>query len=273
MLTNLLLYAPSYLDLLHMLTTLLLPIVLPYPELFYTTVEVAECTDLVVWGTNLVSSIHYPRFSKLVMSMVSVPPYIYGVIIGLLLSDGWIDRGNLKRSAQNPRICLEQSLAHFSYFWFVFGILAHFCKSLPFLRFKVRGGVALSSLRLNTRYLPCFTEFYSLFYLDGIKIVPADIYNLLTPEALAHWIMGDGSVMKVGMTLCTDSYSVPDIVRLMNVLMIKYHLDCTLQYHGVFPRIYIKSGSMARLRTIVAPHMTPSMMYKLSPKVRTSGAR
>jgi LAGLIDADG DNA endonuclease family len=118
---------------------------------------------------------------------------------------------------------------------------------LPFLRFKIRAGVVLSSLRLNTRFLPCFTELYPLFYLNGTKIVPLDIFNRLTPEALAHWIMGDGAVNRVGMTLCTDSYTVSDIVRLMNVLMVKYSLDCTLYYHGVYPRIYIRSGSMACL--------------------------
>jgi hypothetical protein len=75
--------------------------------------------------------------------------------------------------------------------------------------------------------------------------------------------MGDGAVNRVGMTLCTDSYTVSDIVRLMNVLMVKYSLDCTLYYHGVYPRIYIRSGSMACLRLIVAPYMEPFKMYKL----------
>jgi hypothetical protein len=79
MLTDLLLiYAPSNLDLLHMVITLLSHIVLPCLKLFYTSANVSECTDLVIWGTNLVSSIHYPRFGKHVMSMVSVPLIFMG---------------------------------------------------------------------------------------------------------------------------------------------------------------------------------------------------
>ena len=79
--------------------------------------------------------------------------------------------------------------------------------------------------------MPCFTELYSLFYPSGVKVIPNNIYELLTPVALAHVIMGDGSRQRHGLILCTDSYSVSDIVRLINVLIIKYRLDCTLRYH------------------------------------------
>jgi hypothetical protein len=53
---------------------------------------------------------------------------------------------------------------------------------------------------------------------------PQNIYELLTPVALAHLIMGDGAVRPSGLILCTDSYTVADAVRLMNVLIIRYRL-------------------------------------------------
>ncbi len=40
--------------------------------------------------------------------------------------------------------------------------------------------------------------------------------------------MGDGSVERHGLILCTNSYSVQDLGRLMNVLMIRYGLECRL---------------------------------------------
>jgi hypothetical protein len=88
---------------------------------------------------------------------------------------------------------------------------------------------------------------------------------LLSPIALAHWIMCDGKLHHSGLILCTDSYTVSDCVRLMNVLMIRYRLDCTLHYHGPKkqPRIYIRAKSMPLLRSIVLEHMDPSMLYKL----------
>jgi hypothetical protein len=41
---------------------------------------------------------------------------------------------------------------------------------------------------------------------------------------------GDGSVSRHGLILCTNSYSIKDIVkpRLMNVLRIRYRLECSL---------------------------------------------
>jgi hypothetical protein len=76
--------------------------------------------------------------------------------------------------------------------------------------------------------------------------------------------MGDGSMRPYGLVICTDSYSLPEVVKLMNVLLIKYGLDSVLRLHtSTQPRIYIKSGSMAKLRAIVSPHMCETMMYKL----------
>jgi hypothetical protein len=67
--------------------------------------------------------------------------------------------------------------------------------------------------------------------------------------------------------LCTDSYSVQEVVQLMNVLIIRYNLDCSLFFHGpnsTRPRVYIRARSMPLLRTIVQQYMHPSMMYKLT---------
>jgi len=69
--------------------------------------------------------------------------------------------------------------------------------------------------------LPCLVELYNLFIINGVKVIPAEgiiIYDLLTPLALAHWIQGDGFLRDKGVGLATDSYSIVDVVRLINVL-------------------------------------------------------
>lgn len=112
--------------------------------------------------------------------------------------------------------------------------------------------------------MACFTELHSLFYSKGVKIIPYDIYNLLTPVALAHMIMGDGSAEKAGLKICTDSYSIKDVVRLINVLIIKYRLECTIREHKKNQyRIYIKQRSMPLLREIVKPYFESTMLYKI----------
>lgn len=159
---------------------------------------------------------------------------------------------------------LGQSIKQIEYTWFVFCILSHYCNALPQFHKSTRSNKLHYSTRLTTKSLPCFTELYYMFYVDKVKVIPKDIYNLLTPVALAHLIMGDGSAQQYSLRICTDAYSVPDVVRLMNVLMIRYGLDCTLRFHTpTQPRIHIKQNSMSKLRAIVGPYTCSSMMYKL----------
>lgn len=78
--------------------------------------------------------------------------------------------------------------------------------------------------------------------------------------------MGDGSVRPHGLILCTDSFTIPDVVKLMNVLLIKYQLDCTLRFHRPSqPREFIldQGGSMSKLKVIVEPYIILTMRYKL----------
>jgi hypothetical protein len=92
------------------------------------------------------------------------------------------------------------------------------------------------------------------------------IFDLLTPAALAQGILCDGVCRNPGIALCTVSFTVEEVVRLMNVLLVRYQLDCTLFFHGknnTQPRIYIRSKSMPLLRSIVLPHMHNSMLYKI----------
>lgn len=125
----------------------------------------------------------------------------------------------------------------------------------------------MSSVSFTTRSLPCFVEIYNLFYVNQKKVIPENIYHLLTPLALAHLIMGDGSAKPHGLTICTDSYSMLEVIRLMNVLMIRYGLDCTLRNHGPnIVRIYIINHSMEQLGKIVRPFIVPSMLYKIELK-------
>jgi hypothetical protein len=53
------------------------------------------------------------------------------------------------------------------------------------IRFSVKG-TKLFALNFGTRALPCFVDLYNKFYVDNIKVVPKNIFEILTPLALAH---------------------------------------------------------------------------------------
>ena len=221
-----------------------------------------NCTTLVPFGSYLTSNIGLGKFSKLINHMVQIPSYIQGVIVGLLLGDAWAR--SLNSTHQNARLGFKQGLINFPYFWHVFTLLSHYCSSYPHLTSSIRNHKQSFGIQIYTRSLSCFTQFYLLFYVNGVKVIPFDIYNLLTPVALAHWIMGDGMKDRKGLILCTDSYKVVDAIKFMNVLIIRYRLECTLRFHRPNqPRIYILVKSMPTLQSIIFPHMHPSILYKI----------
>ena len=141
----------------------------------------SNSTDLVVWGTNLVSLVGSGKPSVLEREMVKLPPFQYSIIVGLLLSDGWLTIAS--STSINARLGFKQSLARSIYVLFLFNLLSHYCNTLPCLTSSIRKGNRLYGLQFFTRSLPCFTELHSLFYVNRVKVIPKNIYELLTPVA------------------------------------------------------------------------------------------
>lgn len=76
--------------------------------------------------------------------------------------------------------------------------------------------------------------------------------------------MGDGSSVSSGIRISTDSFSIKDCVRLVNVLIIKYNVKATIHIQkNDIPRIYIGVNEKKLLIPLIKPHMIPSMYYKL----------
>lgn len=77
--------------------------------------------------------------------------------------------------------------------------------------------------------------------------------------------MGEGAILNKGLVLCTDSYSIQVVVKLINVLKIKYDIICTIQgYKNNRTRIYILQESMLKLQTLIKPYILFPLLYKIS---------
>ena len=59
-------------------------------------------------------------------------------------------------------------------------ILSHYCSNQPIFRENKLKGKKYYSLEFRTRYLPCFNELHGFFYKNKVKVVPDNIYDLLT---------------------------------------------------------------------------------------------
>jgi hypothetical protein len=147
--------------------------------------------------------------------------------------------------------------------WKVFIELSHYCSSLPRFDFAKLKEKKYGQLILETRSYPVLNELYSLFIVDGVKTIKNDLFHFLSPRALAYWIMSDGVSNQYGLTICTDAFTIKDVVILINILKIRYDLNCNIHYLNKRTRIYIKAESMNNLRSLVGSYIISFSKYKL----------
>jgi len=188
--------------------------------------------SLVLWG-NILSSTTRIRYTKHELSIVKLPEKVRSVIVGIILSDGHIA---LTPRSKNAYLIFSQSLAKLTYVYFVFHFLNHYCQSSPRLSISNAWGKTTYQLKISTRSMLCITELHKFFYENRIKVIRPSIYFYITPIALAHWIMGDGTFTGKSLLLCTDSFSIKEVVLLNMIYVVLYSiiLKNTLEY------IYVK---------------------------------
>lgn len=87
---------------------------------------------------------------------------------------------------------LKQSTKNLSFALAVFNLFSTFCSSLPILTTVLKNGHIFNSISFKTRALPCFTFYLNQFYVNKIKLIPADLLINLDAVAIAYWIMSDG---------------------------------------------------------------------------------
>jgi hypothetical protein len=86
--------------------------------------------------------------------------------------------------------------------------------------------------------------------------------------------MCDGSKRGKGLIFCTDSYSLKEIIILMNILKIKFNIDSSIHYHvSISPnnkiiknkvaRIYINGQNLNKIKPFIRPYFVKSMLYKI----------
>lgn len=80
----------------------------------------------------------------------------------------------------------------------------------------------------------------------------------------------EGEQQPSGLSICTDSFSISEVVILINVLIIRSDLNCHIRWKTTpselrVARIYIPSKEMDKLRSIVYSHIVPSVRYKIIP--------
>lgn len=127
------------------------------------------------------------RLSPSERALIKLPDEVQDTLIGILLGDGHISR---RSSTANSRLIYAQTaVTHKAYFDYVFSLFLPFCAKDYIPQSKIvrdnRTKKIYSAISLTTMQLPCFNVYKDYFYKLNVKIVPDNIYELLTPRGLA----------------------------------------------------------------------------------------
>lgn len=192
--------------------------------------------------------------------IVGISPVLKEVVVGSILGDGWLEKQKI-----NARFRFEQSHIRKEFFFYLFEYFSPLCKSSPKLRerFDKRTNKTYKTWHFSTLSVPFLTHYHNLFYVNNKKVIPVNIIDLITPLALAIFIMCDGYKHNKGVTLATNAFSISDNELLINALNQKFGFSCRMIFDHNYPSIHIPFSDLSNLQNLVVQHMHTSLLYKI----------
>ena len=189
---------------------------------------------------------------------------IIEVIIGSILGKAHANN----RTGEGVRICYRQSIRHKEYlfwlhnFFYARGYTSNLQPRQYTMTLRTKEGTEYYGYEFNTFTFRSFNWIHRMFYNNGRKVIPENIYEYLTPLALAVWIMDDGGFANYGLRIATNSFKLTEVELLQDVIKSKYNLETTIQNIYIKDQysIYIKKKSVNNLRNIVRPYIHFSML-------------
>lgn len=186
------------------------------------------------------------------------------IIVGLLLGDGSFEK---KKDTIGIRLQIKQQSKAKEYVDWLYSQLKDCCLS------GVKFRKDYSQYYFSTRYLREFKELYNLFYVNGKKIIPTSIKELLTsPISLAIWYMDDGSLDyrpndHYAFYLASNCFTVEDTKKLTTALRENFGVESTV-YNNLcrgkrYSRIYVGAKGRKMFCQTVQPFILNCFSYKL----------
>lgn len=203
--------------------------------------------------------------SKLERSKLTLDDHLKQVLIGNLLGDAYMRRFSNK---SNTRIIFRQGSKNTEYLLHLYNVYKQFVLSPPAITSIVdkSSGKTRNNISFATVSLPCFNKFYDEFYMDGKKVIPANIAEYLTAVSLAYWIMDDGGYTGSGLKLYTNAFKLEDLNLLVDAINKNFSISVTIHKSSIEHQytLYISKKQLPLVIELVKEYMHPSMLYKLN---------
>ena len=202
---------------------------------------------------------------------------VYSVLVGAILGDCFANGATTacgeRTLSGGVRFIFKRSVKHQEYLFWLFDFFrtrGYCSNNLPVkvVSSQKFGDKFHDCYRFNTYAFSSLLDLYKLFYNSKKKVIPNNIEELLTPLALAIWIMDDGTFKSPGLIIATNCFTKQEVELLKKALENKFNIKSCLQKNNVNYQLYIKAESLFLLKKLVLPYVVPSLRYKLGIKNR-----
>jgi hypothetical protein len=212
---------------------------------------------------------NYKRDYRLISRL---PKYLNDTLIGLLLSDGGLQKST---DTSNVRLSVTMSMNSYPYIFHLYNLFEPYIDTdLKTLDIKSSNSVEpdkkYTTVRFKTISMPQLLYYYNIFYKKNIinnkfeKIVPMELKNNFNAITLAHLIMGDGNYLNTRniIRIYTNSYTEKDVRLLSNIIIDNLGIDTKVIFDRKDQYIIVIEN-ISHTRDLMLPYMHPSMLYKL----------
>lgn len=210
------------------------------------------------------------KYKKELRSKTKLSLYLNDVLIGLLLSDGYLERSS---PTSGVRLTVSFGAKHSAYLMHLFKLIEPYTNTRPtsISVYNKQTRTNNEVWRFKTVSLPQLLYYYELFYKvnsEGkyVKIIPLNIVELISPVVLAHILMGDGNLKQPDkiIRIYTNSFTQEEVNLLAKAITCKLNIltrvvhDRNNQYI-----IAISKSQLPLVQEVLKSHMHPSMYYKI----------
>ena len=213
---------------------------------------------------NIVSKVELGNIVGRLQS--AFPSHQLDVIIGSLLGDARLEcRSKGIRAERTARFRVHHGDKQKEYVWWKYEILKDLVSREPneITWINQKRNLKEISYYFHTRSLKNFGIIHEIFYKNGVKKFPADIFPIFTDKMLAVWYMDDGSNNNGRITLSTHSFSLEEQKIIICFLKDKYNINPTIVKDRMQWKISIGRFDYDKFISIVSPFIPKAMSYKI----------
>lgn len=194
------------------------------------------------------------------------PPQQLDVVIGSLLGDARLECRSKGIRANTARFRVHHGYKQKKYVFWKYRMLEDLVSRMPrsISWTNKKRDLKEVSWYFHTRSSEEFGILHKVFYREGVKILPQELFPVFTDRMLAVWFMDDGSNNGHSLTLNTHSLPLEDQRVIAQFFEGKYGIHPTIVKDRVQWKLAIGANDLDSFLSIIEPFVPQCMSYKIA---------